>query len=114
MTFEQWLSEWLADKLQRDIKTVITPESISVELQDTADSSRWMRDGVFGIYCKYSRKQEAAEVSNQIQRALVDLTKENYINAVAIETEQAERVGAPFTWTYTIGVRILHRRRFEW
>lgn len=114
MTFEQWLSEWLENKLQRDIKTVITPEAISVELQDTADSNKWMRDGVFGIYCRYSRKQEAAEVSQQIQRALVDLINENYINAVNIETEQAERVGSPFTWNYTIGVRIRHRRRFEW
>ena len=114
MTFEQWLSEWLANKLQRDIKTVITPESISVELQDTVDSNKWMRDGVFGIYCRYTRKQEAAQVSQQIQRALEDLTTENYINAVNIETEQAERTLLPSTWDYTIGVRIRHRRRFEW
>lgn len=115
MTFEEWLSKWLAEKLQKDIKTVITPEAVSVELRDVSDTgNKWMRDAVFGIYCKYKSKEAAAYMSRDIQNTLSDLRNENYVNAVYLDTEQAERVGAPFTWTYTIGVRIVHRRRTEW
>lgn len=115
MTFEQWLAQWLAEKLQQDIKTVITPDAVSVELRDVLDTgNNWQREGVFGVYCKYKSKQEASEVSHQIQNLLPLLKQENYINGVWLDTETAERTGAPFHWTYTMAIRILHRRRTEW
>lgn len=115
MTFEQWLSEWLAQKLNTKIYTVITPKSVSVELRDTTDTgNKWQREGVFGIYCKFESKEQAAHMSQDIQNLMDLLNQENYINKATIETEQAERTGAPLFWVYSVGVRIKHRRRPSW
>ena len=114
MTFEQYVSEWLADKLSRDIKTVITSNEVSVTLDDVTDVNKYQRWSSLLIVVKYPRKLDSATVSNSVQQALASLPKENYINSCYVDTERAERTSAPAQWEYVTSVRILHRRRLSW
>jgi hypothetical protein len=114
MTFEMWLSQWLAARLQRSIKTVITPEAVSVTLDDVSDINKFIRESSIGAVISMRSKRDAAVLSAALQEATSELPLQNYVLSCYVETERAERIGNPPEWNYLVSMRIRHRRRDSW
>ena len=114
MTFEQWVSEWLAGKLSHAVATVITSQQVAVRLEDVTDLNKHQRASALTITVRFPKKLDAATVSFAVQNAIVELPRENFIHSAYVDTEFAERVGAPAQWEYTTSIRVLHRRRLSW
>lgn len=115
MTFEQWITKWLASKLQREIFPIITEEQIAVRLNDAQDVDRWRKDSSFEIVIQGKGKETIANLTQAVENVLPLMRKENYITSAILQTTQAEVSGLPkSSWKYTISVMIRHRRRPSW
>lgn len=114
MTIEQFISLWLANKLQRQIKTTVTENEISVTLDDAEDVNKFIRESTFAIVVQFESKKDAAETSMAVQEAFKSLSNENYIMGASVLTEQANPEELPRVWEYYVAVKVRHRRRTSW
>lgn len=114
MTFEQWVSEWLASKLSRSIKTVITPGEIAVRQDDASDLNKYIRETSISILISDKAKVTAGRLSQEVQNAFEDIKFENFIISAIVQTEQANSEELPASWQYFVSVSVKHRRRKTW
>lgn len=114
MTLEQYFSEWLAEALSRELKTVITPDAVSLTMTDAADVDKWRRMTSFEIVVNFKGKATAAEVSEAVGSSLPLFKRQRYINGVYVDTQMARRIGSPTQWEYLTNVRVLHRKDVPW
>lgn len=112
-TIEQWVRAKLEQKLGQTPAVVKTEAMFAVTLKGGQDIDRFIKVSDFLVEVLWMAKDEADDLQKQVQEALRELVRENFILQVSLRNESADR-NADGLWSYLAIVQLRHRRRDEW
>lgn len=113
-TFEQYASQRLAEIIGETISAELQPDKTSVILGDTDDSRRFLVAVGLTIDCIYEAKVQAADVADELYRAVKLIGRDNFVSRVNVLTMKADRKGLLGKWQYRIETEFLVKAGVSW